>query len=65
MEEGHPRTRGERTRANTHANALTTHANTYAWTNTAVGSRHNPLAGVQTKGRVGRPAFRLNEKTPA
>lgn len=63
MEEGHPGTRGERKRANTQMlTHSTTHANTYAWTNTAVGSRHNPLAGVQIKGRVGRPAFRLNEK---
>lgn len=64
MEEGHPGTREERKRANSHM--LThppTHANTYARTNTAVGSRHDPLAGVQIKDCVGRPAFRLNEVT--
>lgn len=64
MEEGHPGTREERKRANTHMLTHSpTHANTYARTNTAVGSRHDPLAGFQIKDRVGRPAFRLNEVT--
>lgn len=62
MEEGHPGTREKRKRANTHMLTHSpTHANTYAWTNTAVGSHHDPLAGVQIKDSVGRPAFRLNE----
>lgn len=62
MEEGHPGTREERKRANTHMLTHSpTHANTYARTNTAVGSRHDPLAGFQIKDCVGRPAFRLNE----
>lgn len=64
MEEGHPGTREERKRANTHMLTQSpTHANTYARTNTAVGSHHDPLASFQIKDCVGRPAFRLNEVT--
>lgn len=64
MEEGHPGTREERKRANTHMLTQSpTHANTYARTNTAVGSHHDPLADFQIKDCVGRPVFRLNEVT--
>lgn len=64
MEEGHPGTREEHKRANTHMLTHSpTHANTHARTNTAVGSRHEPLAGFQIKDWVGRPAFKRNEIT--
>lgn len=64
MEEGHPGTREERKRANTHTLTLPpTHASMYVRANTAVASLHDPLAGFQVKDRIGRPAFRLSEVT--